>query len=128
MHGLGSDRKQLPRAKKPGRITRPLRPTRRDDSPSTLTDKGNAMQTLYPCEQASTLLANLAANEAARRQLLADPQATLRAYGFEIDASALPTQIELAGNGEYETALTNLDQERLQQEMAKRKLVVFLLK
>lgn len=86
------------------------------------------MQTLYPCEQAGTLLAKLAADEATRNRLLADPQATLREYGFEIDANALPAQIELAENGACENAFTVLDSKRLQREMASAAIAVFRYK
>jgi hypothetical protein len=85
------------------------------------------MQTLYPSEQASALLANLTANEAARQELMENPQAVLRAYGFEVDVTALPEQIALAGNGAYENVLATLANEDLEEDAAKQAIAVFVL-
>lgn len=54
------------------------------------------MSTKYSYQHATGLLSDLAANADLRSRLLADPEATFRKYGFQIDPSQMPVHRQLA--------------------------------
>jgi hypothetical protein len=81
--------------------------------------KEKKMSPLYSYELATGLLSDLAANAELRNQMLADPEATFRKYGFQIDASRLPARPELANEAQLEkSARDNLDREEARQHSA----------
>lgn len=116
----------MPTAVKPGRVAGPPWRVPRRVVPNPHKYRESSIQTPYPCEQAGTLLAKLADDESARSQLLADPQATLREYGFEIDIGALSARVELAERDECERALAKLDHEQSREKEAKQKMIIFV--
>lgn len=70
------------------------------------------MSTMYAYEQATGLLSDLATNAELRSQLLANPEATFRKYGFKVDPSQLPAERKLAGQVQLEkTARDNRDRQ-----------------
>jgi hypothetical protein len=74
------------------------------------------MSTMYSYEQATGLLSDLAANVELRSQLLSDPEATFRKYGFQVDPTQMPAHRKLAKQALLEkSARENRDREEVRQ-------------